>query len=874
MVLEEELCIISGDNRSWENNNIPNTVIELWCRSKKGHSVLLLVNGLRPYLEIFDPNTNSDSTKPTISLEVIEELKEIYGPPVRIENKLFEGKMKPFWRIYIKDTRYVRNVREKLMKMGWGVTSADILFVQRLLLDCDLGPHIKVTGDILWAGERAPSNTKNQENTDKIMAESKIKNIGGAGIYPVDMVISCSFNDLERSNPFATPFVTFSFDLETSIATNQILCAAAVIERNKKRKEYTFRGDESSIMEGLTTLIRNEDPDIITGYNIDNFDLPRMDERAALLSKKVKMKAALLNGWGRVPLVDSEYKRLMPTRKQNRVWRIPGRIPLDAWWQARQTLRPQRESLQYVSQLLWPDDEGMHKLDIDSSQMDKECAERPDEVMKYCVRDTIIPIDILNKLQSIGRKEALASVAMTTLDIAATATTSWWIDSLVIRLADRSNIAVPMTKSGPRRKNQIAGGYVHEVEAGMRPWITVLDFKSMYPSIMISKNICSTTLVRSDKENSNSDNISPVTDTRYVSSDIRKGLVPQLLEHLMASRDFHKKAFTKASESGNEEQAFLQDQLQYAVKILMNSFYGVFASSFYRFTDPKLGASITEWARFNIKEIIRQLEEEGKDVVYSDTDSIFVRAPVVSNAPTSKPEIGDPTLKSWEEAKKITLDFGEKLALRFSKEGAELEFETALSAFFSHGAKKRYVGRVIWPREELLIRGYEVRRTDSFELLRETMTKMFELILDNESWASVEMTKNVIDDVKAKRVKPSKLIISRSCKGRWDNKKGKWVFDMYSNENLPYIRAAKERIKRGLTFTPGMKVGYIVTDASSSPMNVEPWLVDEIGAEPPDYDSAYYAARLAKALGRITEAFNWNEKELLSGSRQQTLFDF
>jgi DNA polymerase I len=97
---------------------------------------------------------------------------------------------------------------------------------------------------------------------------------------------------------------------------------------------------------------------------------------------------------------------------------------------------------------------------------------------------------------------------------------------------------------------------------------------------------------------------------------------------------------------------------------------------------------------------------------------------------------------------------------------------------------------------------------------------------------------------------------------------------MYTNENLPYIRAAKERIRRGLSFTPGMKVGYIVTDAKSSPMDVEPWLVDEIGADPPDYDSQYYAARLAKALGRITEAFNWSENELLSGSRQQTLFDF
>ena len=83
-----------------------------------------------------------------------------------------------------------------------------------------------------------------------------------------------------------------------------------------------------------------------------------------------------------------------------------------------------------------------------------------------------------------------------------------------------------------------------------------------------------------------------------------------------------------------------------------------------------------------------------------------------------------------------------------SQEGAELEFETALSAFFSHGAKKRYVGRVVWPREEMLIRGYEVRRTDSFDLLSETMTEMFEMLLDGNTEGAVDMTKLAIDEVR------------------------------------------------------------------------------------------------------------------------------
>ena len=98
---------------------------------------------------------------------------------------------------------------------------------------------------------------------------------------------------------------------------------------------------------------------------------------------------------------------------------------------------------------------------------------------------------------------------------------------------------------------------------------------------------------------------------------------------------------------------------------------------------------------------------------------------------------------------------------------------------------------------------------------------------------------------------------------------------MYKNEDgLPYVRAAKQRIERGLGFTPGMKVGYVVSNAKSSPMQVSAWLTDELGEEPPTYDADYYAKRLATALGRITEAFGWSEKELLQGARQQSLFDF
>ena len=876
---EEEVCIVSGDNRAWSEE--PKTVVELWCRSKEGYSVLLLVNGLRPYVEISAPNI-PDMQPHSDLLPKVASVKGVQGDPEPSGKKLCQdGVIRPHFRVYVRDTTKVRGVRKSLSEQGWTVTSADILFFQRLLLDLDLGPHILARGEVLWASERAPRNTQTQENTNPEIAEKRIRDIGGSGIYPLDLIVSCDIDGLSRTEPFPAPFVTMSFDLETSISKNTILCAAAVIDRAGKRTQYPITGEEAEILQKLTEVVRLEDPDFITGYNIDNFDLPRMVERSEYIETRSEMERAIFLGWGRVPINETETKRgwrkpgrVFPNREQNRVWTIKGRIPLDAWWQARQTLRPQRESLRYVSRLLWPEDKEMQKMDIDASRMDEEWAARPDEVLEYCVRDTVLPLDILEKMKSVARKEALASVSLTTVDIAATSTTSRWIDSLVIRLADRNGVAVPNTNQGPRKQDKIAGGYVHEVEPGVKPWVVVLDFKSMYPSIMISNNICSTTLVRNGSED-DSHFVSPVTNTRYISKDERFGLVPQLLQDLMNRRDRHKAALAKANKEGDEQEAFLQDQLQYAVKILMNSFYGVFASNFYRFTHPSLGASITEWARHNIKEIISKVEDDGDEVVYSDTDSIFVIAPV-EGAPMNRPPGGE-NMEIWEKAKSDTLDFGRTLAERFTREGAELEFETALSSFFSHGAKKRYVGRVVWPREEMLIRGYEVRRTDTFQLLSDTMTEMFEMILDGNTIDAVDMTKSVIDRVKAGDVEPSQLVISRSCKGKWNSKKEEWDFSVYKNEDgLPYVRAAKQRIAEGLQFTPGMKVGYIVTkpDEGEKKLGVRAWLVDEIGGGPPEYDRDYYAGRLAKSLGRVTEAFGWDEKNLLKGNRQSNLLDF
>jgi DNA polymerase I len=326
--------------------------------------------------------------------------------------------------------------------------------------------------------------------------------------------------------------------------------------------------------------------------------------------------------------------------------------------------------------------------------------------------------------------------------------------------------------------------------------------------------------------------------------------------------------------------------MQYAVKILMNTFYGVFASGFYRFTHRDLGSSITAWARHNIKAIIAQLEEEGHGVVYSDTDSIFVRSPVAQNSPSSlrEDEIlaaknGEQEavekIEKWEVAKQSMVDFGIEIAERYSRDSAVLEFEKGLSVFFSHGAKKRYVGQVVWPVEEMMIRGYETQRTDSFNYLTHTMKRMFSHALSDEGDELVKYALERVKALKNSQVDASELILAKSCKGRVSSKGDIDFTKDYANpDSMAQVRIAKARIALGLGFTSGMKVSYIVADASQRPMRVVPWLENEENGGILTYDGQFYAERLAAALGRITEAFGWTAKELVSGNKQTSLFSF
>jgi len=782
-----EVRILNGTYRTEANE----TVVELYGRTREGVSVLLRNHDFLPYFYLVEPSevkrsrlrSELDAKNQVMGLD--EEILWVGGKDRKC--------LKVTLRHPFKVPEYRTNYGERSdFGEGTNVLAADILFVNRFIFDHDIGGCTKVTG------YEVPELKKD---------------------YTVDLIVEAE--KFEDCVPFHPPLTLLSFDIENSIIDKHIFTVCLAVRKGKADIiPRAIVGTEKEILEGFQKALVEFDPDVVTGYNIDNYDIPMMLERGQKFGLKMQ--------WGR------DYGEI--TSRSERFWSANGRVIADAWWNAKKQLRPKKETLNAIANQVL----GEKKDDVDPKKIDEEWVKDKDKVIKYCKKDADLALRILEKIAILEKSMDLATVSRLPLNEVINGMTSTLIDSILIRVADKNHIGVPMTRRNTK-SDKIEGGYVHTIEPGVYHWVIVLDFKSMYPSIIITNNLCFTTISK------DGDIVSPYNDVKFLSKEKKEGLFPRILGSLMKERDATKKKSKEAKVAGKDEEAKYYNGLQDAIKILMNSFYGVLASDFYRFTDNDIGASITAFARRNITDIIKTLQSEKVNVIYGDTDSIFL----------SSPEL------NIEGARK----FGDELAKRFSHGSTSLEFEKVMEPFFTHGAKKRYIGRVQWPTQELLVRGYETRRSDAFDYQSETLMKIFEMVLDGDPEEAVKQARKMVDEVLAGRVPIEKLVISRTVKDVGENGGG-----AYANpDRMANVQAATKLIKLGYNFIPGMKVSWIVINGKRTPQEVEPYIDGRPFTSKPDWD--YYARRVATSLSRVTETFGWQEKELLTGLRQGSLFD-
>ncbi len=776
-----ELFLLEGSYQAVDDG----VVVELFGRTRDGTPTVARYYGFRPYFMITEP-TEENRQRLASDPEIVK---------VEDLSIWVAGKERPAIRVTLHRPWLVPQYRDQYRRRGeeTSVLACDIPFVHRFLYDKHLGLTVAFEAE---------------DEPEEIRARYTLPD------GQVVRVVTADGHDIRPAEGFRPSLRVLSFDIENSIRSRTIYTICGVAEGGG-RDRRTFRltdSNERRILEGFARVVAEDDPDVITGYNIGGYDFPLLIERAQT------------TGLGTLAL---GRERSAPREMGERLWKVTGRAVADAWWSVRQELHPKQETLQFVARTYLGDS----KLDVDRRNMDEEWAKGPERVMEYCEHDADLALRIVGRLRTIEKAADLATVARLPLEEGMNGRTSLYIDAMLIPRADAQGVGVPTSHFGGREA-PIEGGYVHAIRPGRYEWVVVLDFKSMYPSIIISRNLCFTTL------SPEGTTLAP-SGARFLAPSVRRGIIPEILAELLADRDrFRREARTAPS----PPLATYYDGLQNAVKILMNSFYGVLASSFYRFTNKDIGAAITSFAREAITSIIRELETDGFEVVYSDTDSVFVRSPVAS----------------LEGAK----EFGEGIAKRFSREGVTFEFQSVYESFFSHGVKKRYVGRTAWPREEVVVRGYETRRTDAFDYQSSALLEVFDLVLKGDTDGAIRRSRELVAAVRNREVPAERLVIGRTVRSEEE-------YNESTRDALPFLRVFKQLRAEGYDVIPGMRVSWIVTNSRESPQAIEPWVDGRPFTKEPDWE--YYADRVAQTLGRITEVFDWDAAALLRGSHQRRL---
>lgn len=748
MTKTEKVFVHSLDYYINDDTGRPEVVLN--CRTKDGKSLEVIDKYFYPYFYLKDPTKYDKVVLSDYDAKIVEtKVLKYYGKKLNCA------------KIETVIPRDVRELRLHFDSMERTVFSADIIYTLRYWYDKNLEPFCEIT-------------------------------------YNNDYYIS----HIKTCEPFDVNLKILSFDIETSIRTEEVFCISTVTEN--KTKTFTRDNGEAQMITDFCEYVEAEDPDIITGYNIFGFDIPVLKDAG----KRARVPFFLGRG-GAAP-----WKRENKRGKFD-IWFCDGRVLVDTWQQVNQELKPPRETLDFVSNFL-----GFGgKDDIDSTRIEEEWVNRREEVIKYCEKDAKLCIDILNHPKVASVSKALAIAVACKLPISETfmPRSSTLIDSLLVRKMDEEGYAIPMnTFSADAPK--IKGAVVFDAISGLHNNVCIADYKSMYPSIIIHYNICPTTY-RRRRIRKERYNYSPL-GARFATAPM--GILPTILKDLWVWRD-------KIKELVKEPDDY-NDRLQYSIKIIMNSFYGVFASSFYRFTNPEIGGSVTAYARKHITNLKDVLEEKNITVLSGDSDSIFI----------DLKNVGDPF----------------KMAKELSTDEMTLEVEKVFSTYFNHGVKKRYAAKIEWPvvEDKFYVRGYELRRGDTFGLQRKALRRALELILENKPNDAFVFVSTIVKDIREGSFELNDLVITKSVKAEKEYKFPARIIG---------LRAAKKMLNRGIPWIPGTKVSWLVTNAKISPMDVEPY----IEGEDVKIDREYYAGRIISTLTDIAKALDWDRLGVASGTQ-------
>ncbi|UYV69935.1 POLD1 [Cordylochernes scorpioides] len=443
------------------------------------------------------------------------------------------------------------------------------------------------------------------------------------------------------------PFVRNIFTLDTCapIVGSQVLV-------HKKEDEMLKRWAE---------FVREVDPDIITGYNIQNFDLPYLLNRAKHL--KLNTTFPFL---GRIRGMMSTVREAMVQSKQmgrreNKIINIEGRIQLDLFQILVRDYKLRSYTLNAVSyHFLGEQKEDVQHSIITDLQNGNEQTRR--RLAVYCLKDAMLPLRLLDKLMCTINYMEMARVTGVPLSYLLSRGQQIKVISQLLRKAREHDYVIPVVKA--ETGDDFTGATVIEPVKGFyNVPIATLDFSSLYPSIMMAHNLCYTTVRLHSRDSlTPQDYIRTPSGNNFVKSSIRKGLLPEILENLLQARKKAKEDLKKETDPLRKK---VLDGRQLALKISANSVYGFTGAQVGKLPCLEISQSVTAFGRTMIERTKQLVEEKYNGgqytakVIYGDTDSVMVNFGVTSVSEAM--EVGR------EAAAYVTSQFVSPIKLEFEK---------------------------------------------------------------------------------------------------------------------------------------------------------------------------------------------------------------
>ncbi|NWC58144.1 DNA polymerase II [Pseudomonas veronii] len=553
------------------------------------------------------------------------------------------------------------------------------------------------------------------------------------------------------------------------------------------------------LLERLNQWLATHDPDAIIGWNVVQFDLRVLHEHAQ------RLNVPLLLGRGEEPMTWREHGS-----RNHYFAAAAGRLIIDGIEALRSaTWSFESFSLENVAQTLLGEGKDISTPYQRMDEINRMFAEDKPALARYNLKDCELVTRIFAKTELL--KFLLERASVTGLPADRNGGSVAAFTHLYMPLMHRQGFVAPNLGDKPPQASP--GGFVMDSRPGLYESVLVLDYKSLYPSIIRSFLIDPVGLVEGLKHPDDSASVEGFRGARFSRT---RHCLPAIVARISEGRE----------EAKREHNA----PLSQALKIIMNAFYGVLGSSGCRFFDTRLASSITLRGHQIMRQTRELVEAQGYEVIYGDTDSTFVWLGSAHSQEDAR-RIGQALVRHVNDWWRAHLHnaFGLHSAL-------ELQYETHFTRFLmptirgaEEGSKKRYAGLVVRGdgSEEMVYKGLETVRSDWSPLARQFQQELYQRIFHRQPH------QDYVRDY-----------VRRTLSGEFDElliyrKRLRRRLDDYERNVPPHVRAARladdynDRMNRPRQYQRGGWISYVITVNGPEPL--------EVRQAPIDYD--HYVTR-------------------------------